>query len=128
MLDHEMHIHFYQWPPKVATIVTCAVCAALMLSLVLNQDRILRWLARRNTYFAPGFTDDSFHVVELGSSQAQIYEMLGSPLSTTQGRYDCAHYSKEGTAALPLVRDLWLSVRVCFNQDGEVVSKSIDVL
>jgi hypothetical protein len=91
------------------------------------------FLAKYNTDYTGEFSIAKFDTIEAGISKQQVYQILGEPfgISSTNNEpdgyvYECVNYSRQ--RSLPELFFPWISVYICFDENGKVFNKAQVIL
>jgi inner membrane protein len=74
---------WFAWRPRIRPIIPLVVWLVAMWLLVSSdpvRERVIRFVLRDDTVFAPGFSEGSLNAVERGDSYDDVRRRLGTPL------------------------------------------------
>lgn len=114
---------------QITFTILILVITFLILVYLFKFNFGLNSLEGANTQYALGFSYQKFSDILKGMSKDEVFKILGDPFHvTTYGTYvtdkyynECFIYSREGLT--PYFPFGWTRVQVCFDKDGQVISK-----
>jgi hypothetical protein len=116
----------------VIGVVTLTLSLAILITLSLVYTYSLPDM---HTEYTMGFSYEKFRSIRKGMSKQQVLQILGEPMHIRDSYYGCFSYSRQASSNLffpPGGSAIWgsrkfISVEVCFDENGEVLNKAQNV-